>query len=434
MNEAMESTKEEQELVEPSTGNTKTKRLLIVGAVLVLSVVAIWYYLKSRAYEETDNAFIDGNVIQISPRVPGQMLRVHVRDNQHVNKGDLIAEIDPRDYETALQQAQAGMKATGAHESGAQSGLALTSTITGAVLVQAGAGLDAARDQVRILQARLTQDEAAVQASEAGLQLAEAKQKAAEAEAIRASDDAVRYRMLHEKDEVSRQLLDRAETDTRSAAANLEAARQAVAAAKAQLGQAKAGYTASLASLNLAEKQVRQAGGRLQEAQSAPDQIRVRQSDLQSAKAQKEQQNAAVQQAELNLCYTKIFAPDSGYITKKSVEPGNFVQTGQALMALVSDRLWVVANFKETQLEHMRPGQTASIKVDAYPQLRLRGRVDSIQSGSGARFSLLPPENATGNYVKVVQRVPVKIVINSLPPAEYRLGPGLSVIPEVKVR
>jgi membrane fusion protein (multidrug efflux system) len=160
----------------------------------------------------------------------------------------------------------------------------------------------------------------------------------------------------------------------------------------------------------------------------------VRQSDLQSAKAQQEQQNAAVRQAELDLSYTKIYAPDSGYITKKSVEPGNFVQTGQALMALVSDRLWVVANFKETQLENMRTGQPATIKVDAYPQLKLRGRVDSIQSGSGAQFSLLPPENATGNYVKVVQRVPVKILIDAPPPSEYKLGPGLSVIPQVKVR
>ena len=189
-----------------------------------------------------------------------------------------------------------------------------------------------------------------------------------------------------------------------------------------------------MANLSLAEKQVRQAEGRLKEAQSAPEQVRVRQSDLHSARAQIEQQRAAVRQAELDLSYTKIIATDSGYITKKSVEPGNFVQTGQPLMALVSDRLWVVANFKETQLEHMRPGQPATVKVDAYPQLALRGHVESVQSGSGARFSLLPPENATGNYVKVVQRVPVKIVLDAPPPTEYRVGPGLSVVPEVKVR
>ena len=433
MNDIIESEHEQKAQAETPGPNTRLKTLVLVGGVLA-AAVGTWYYLQSRAYESTDNAFISGNVVQVSPRVPGQMLRVHVKDNQHVNRGDLIAEIDPSDYETRLAQAKARMRDTEAHESGAQSGLALTSSLTGAILVQAGAGLEAARDQVRVLNARLAQDEAAVHAAEAGLQQAEARQIAAEAEARRASDDAVRYRTLHEKDEVSRQLLDRAETDARASSANLEAARQLVAAAKAQLGHAKAGYSASAASLSLAEKQVRQAQGRVEEAQTAPQQVRVRQSDLQSAKAQQEQQNAAVRQAELDLSYTKIYAPDSGYITKKSVEPGNFVQAGQPLLALVSDRLWVVANFKETQLVHMRPGQPATVQVDAYPQLKLRGVVDSIQSGSGAQFSLLPPENATGNYVKVVQRVPVKIVLDAPAPSEYRIGPGMSVVPEVKVR
>jgi membrane fusion protein, multidrug efflux system len=433
MNDIVDSKNERQGQPETSGRNNKVKGLALVGGILAVAA-GTWYYLQSSAYESTDNAFIAGAVVQISPRVPGQILRVHVSDNQHVNRGDLIAEIDPSDYETQLAQASAGLKNVQARESGAQSGLDLTSSVTGAVLVQAGAGLDAARDQVNVLRARLAQDEAAVHAAEAGLQLAEARQTAAEAEARRASDDATRYRTLHEKDEVSRQLLDRAETDARASAANLDAARQMVAAAKAQLGQAKAGHTASQANLSLVEKQVRQSQGKLEEAQTAPQQVRVRQSDLESARAQHEQQNAALRQAELSLSYTKIYAPDSGYITKKSVEPGNFVQAGQALMALVSDRMWVTANFKETQLENMRAGQPVNVKVDAYPQLRLRGRVDSIQSGSGAQFSLLPTENATGNYVKVVQRVPVKIVIDAPPSPEYRLGPGLSVVPEVKVR
>jgi len=404
----MESEKDEQDQQVPTeTAGRKNKMKLVVLAGGILAVVAgTWCYLYSRAFESTDNSFIDGSVVQISPRVPGQVLHVYVQDNQHVNKGDLIAEIDPRDYQTQLDQAQAGLKTTAAHEAGAQSGMDLTSVVTGAVLVQATAGLDAARDQVSVLRAQVTH--------------AQAQMAAAEAEAHRASDDAQRYKTLHDKDEVSRQLLDHAETEARATAANLDAARQEVAAAKAQL--------------ELAEKQVQQAKGRLLEAQSAPEQVQVRESDLQSASSLKDQQSAAVRQAELNLSYTKIYAPDSGYITKKSVEPGNFVQTGQVLMALVSDRLWVTANFKETQLQYMRPGQPATVKVDAYPQLRLRGHVDSIQSGSGARFSLLPPENATGNYVKVVQRVPVKIVIDDSPSPEYRLGPGLSVIPEVKVR
>jgi membrane fusion protein (multidrug efflux system) len=433
MNETIESGKEQPEPAK-ANGRNALIRVLVLTVIILAAAVGTWFYLRSRAYESTDNAFMEGDVIEISPRVSGQILRVLVQDNQHVNRGDLIAEIDPSDYATQLAQAKAHLEETGAKESGAQSGLELTSSATGAVLVQTGAALEAAHDQVRVLEARLTQDDAAVRAAEAGLQQAEARQKAAEAESQRASDDAVRYRTLYGRDEVSHQQMDRAVTDARSSSANLEAARQMVAAAKAQLGQAKAGRAATAANLSLVQKQVREAQGRLQEAQTAPQQVRVRRSDLQSAKAQQSQQDAAVRQAELNLSYTRIYAPDSGYITKKSVEPGNYVGTGQPLVALVSDRLWVVANFKETQLTNMRSGQSAEIKIDAYPQLKLRGQVDSIQSGTGARFSLMPPENATGNYVKVVQRVPVKIVLTEQPPAGFRLGPGMSVEPEVRVR
>jgi len=409
-------------------------RLAGFGLFIIAAVAGVIYYQHLQAYESTDNAFIGGDVIQVSPRVSGQILRVYVQDNQHVSRGDLIAEIDPRDYENQLAEAKAKLQDIGARKNGAESNLGLTSMVTSAVLTQSDAALGAARDQVAVLEARLAQEAAVVRAADAGVQQAEAKQTAAAAEAGRTTDDAVRYRTLYQKDEVSRQLLDRAEADARSSTANLEAAKQVVASARAQLAQAKSGHAASLASLDLAKKQVRQAEGRLREAQSAPAQVRVRQSDLQSAKAQQEQQDAAVRQAELNLSYTKIYAPDSGYITKKSVEPGNFVQTGQALLALVSDRLWVVANFKETQLTHMRPGQSVAMRIDAYPQLKLRGRVDSIQSGTGAQFSLIPPENATGNYVKVVQRVPVKILFTEAPPALYRIGPGMSVEPEVRVR
>jgi membrane fusion protein (multidrug efflux system) len=413
---------------------TRMVRLAGIGLSIIAAVAGVIYYRHLQVYESTDNAFIEGDVVQVSPRVAGQVLRVYVQDNQHVNHGELIAEIDPRDYENQLAEAKAKLQDTSARKNGAESNLGLTSMVTSAVLTQSDAALGAARDQVAVLEARLAQEEAVVRAAEAGVQQAEAKQTAAAAEASRAAEDVVRYRALYKRDEVSRQLLDRAETDARSSTANLDAAKQGVASARAQLAQAKSGHAASLASLDLAKEQVRQAEGRLREAQSAPEQVRVRQSDLQSAKAQQEQQNAAVRQAELNLSYTKIYAPDSGHITKKSVEPGNFVQTGQALLALVSDRLWVVANFKETQLTHMRQGQSVAIRIDAYPELKLHGRVDSIQSGTGARFSLIPPENATGNYVKVLQRVPVKILLTETPPAGYRIGPGMSVEPEVRVR
>jgi membrane fusion protein (multidrug efflux system) len=386
------------------------------------------------AYEVTDDAFIDGAVVQISPRVSGQIINVLITDNQHVEKGDLLVELDPRDFETAVAKARAALSKSEAESSGAEAGLDLTSTVTDAVLVQSSAGVQAAQAQVDVFVAGVHQAEANVSVAEAGLQQAEADQAAVEAEARRTQADAERYRALYKKDEVSKQLLDRTETEASAAAAKLDAARQMVAAARAQLAQAQAGKNSAQASLRQAETMVRQAEGRLKEAQARPEQIRVKHADVKGAVSETEQARAALRQAELDLSYTKIYAPESGYITKKSVEPGNNVETGQALMALVTDRLWVTANFKEVQLEHMRPGQPVTIKIDAYPQREFAGEVDSIQAGSGARFSLLPPENATGNYVKVVQRVPVKIVFTEDLPSEFKIGPGMSVVPEVKVR
>jgi membrane fusion protein (multidrug efflux system) len=433
MNETKEDALQDHSSTAGPARNHRTRNLLIVVAVIG-AAVGLAYYMHRKGFESTDDAFIDGGIVQISPRVPGQVLRVLVTDNQHVNKGDLLVELDPRDYETAVAQARAALSNALARNFGAKAGLELTNTVTDAALVQASAGLKAAQAQVDVLRASVQQAEAAVGAAEAGLQQAEARRTAAEAEAQRAAADAERYRALYKKDEISKQLLDRAETEARATAANLDAAKQMVAAARAQLVQARAARASAEASLRQAETLVRQAEGRLKEAQSRPEQIRVRRADLEGAGAEIERARAALQQAELNLSYTKIYAPESGYITKKSVEPGNIVGAGQALMALVSDRLWVVANFKEVQLRRMRPGQPVSIKIDAYPQRRFRGKVDSIQSGSGARFSLMPPENATGNYVKVVQRVPVKIVFDEPLPPELKIGPGMSVVPEVKVR
>jgi membrane fusion protein (multidrug efflux system) len=186
--------------------------------------------------------------------------------------------------------------------------------------------------------------------------------------------------------------------------------------------------------LKQSENLVKQASGKLQEARASSSQVRIRKAEVKSAQAQIAQLASLIEQAELSLSYTKVYATEAGIVTRKSVEPGNYVQVGQSLMAIVTDRLWVVANFKETQLTYMKPGQSVDIHVDAYPQHSMKGKVDSIQSGTGARFSLLPAENATGNYVKVIQRMPVKITFIDPPPAEIRLGPGMSVIPTVRVR
>jgi membrane fusion protein (multidrug efflux system) len=409
-------------------------KILLILLILTAAAVAVWYYLHRRAFENTDNAFIDGEIIQISPRVAGPVIKVYVKDNQYVNQGDLLLEIDPRDYQARLSEAQAKLNDLTAKGATAKSNSDLTAVVTDAVLIQANAAREAAREQVKVLTARLAQDQANIEAAEAYLQQATARKSAVEADAIRAAADAVRYKALYQKDEISQQLLDRAEADTRAAAANLDAARQTVLAAQAQLAQARALQTATRATQHQAEIQIRQAEGKVLEAQSAPQQRRARESDFQAALAQIEQQRAVVRQAELNLSYIAIHAPEAGYVTRKSVDPGNFVQIGQALMALVSDRMWVTANFKETQLTHMRVGQSTTIRIDAYPQLKLRGHVESVQSGTGARFSLLPAENATGNYVKVIQRVPVKIIFDESLPAGFKIGPGMSVVPEVRVR
>jgi membrane fusion protein (multidrug efflux system) len=427
-----EEQERDRQLLSKVRSGQKTFAMVAVAAIAM--AVAIGYYLHSRGYESTDNAFLEGNVIQISPRVSGQVLRVLVDDNQHVNKGDLLVEIDPADYTARLAEAQARLGSAEAQSNGAQTNVALTSTVTGAVLKEADAGLGAAHNQVEVLRARLAQEDAGVKAATAVSAQADAHLAAATAEAERATSDAARYRTLYKKDEVSKQMLDRAETDARAATANRDAASQAVTATHAQLAQAQAGRQSTAAALRQSENQVLQAEGRLHEAQSAPQQVLLRREDFDAERSRLAEMQAALQQATLNASYTKIYASEAGFITRKSVEPGNFVGTGQVLMGLVSDRVWVVANFKETQLERMRPGQPVTIKVDAYPQLKLRGKIDSIQSGTGARFSMLPAENATGNFVKVIQRVPVKIVLLDPPPAGYRLGPGMSVEPEVEVQ
>jgi membrane fusion protein (multidrug efflux system) len=416
------------------SGNKHTRNAVIIGVLVITIAAAIACYLHSRSFESTDNAFIEGNVVQVSPRVQGQVVRVYVTDNQRVRKGDLLVEIDSRDYELKVAETKARLIDARARLSSAQSGVDLTSDVTGAALVQATAALEAARNQIDILSARLQQQDADVQAAEAALRQAEAGRIAAEAAARRAESDATRYRALYKKDEVSKQTLDRAEAEEKASTATLDGAGYAVSGARARLDQAKAARTATVSSLQQAKNLAQQASGGLQEAQAGSKQVRIRESEVKSVNAQIEQLGSMNRSAELSLSFTRIYAPDDGTVTRKSVEPGNFVQVGQALMAIVTDRLWVVANYKETQLTYMRPGQLVDIKIDAYPQYKLKGKVDSIQTGTGARFSLLPAENATGNYVKVIQRMPVKITFLEPPPSDIRLGPGMSVEPRVRVR
>jgi membrane fusion protein, multidrug efflux system len=448
---------EQGEPLQPAGVDTSTRKrplyrrpAFLIAAVIVLLVAAtlgLRYWLYARTHESTDDAFIDAHITPVSPKVSGYVVKVHVASNQQVKKGDLLIEVDPRDYQARLDQAKAALSAGEARLKEAQTGVDLTRANSRAnvqqasgTVQQAQAGVEASRAQAAAERTRVTQAGAATSSAQANLQQAQAQVEAAQAELVRAQADVARYQELYNKDEVSRQRLDQAIATARTAEAQTEAARQRAAAAASQVRESQAAQSTAAeiarraqVQIGAAQAQVREAQGKLAAANTAPQQIASSEAQAQTASASLEQLRAAVQQAELELSYTKIYAPDDGRVTNKSVEEGGLVQSGQQLMAIVPGDVWVTANFKENQIGKMRPGQPVEITVDAYPDKTFKGHVDSIQAGTGARFSLLPPENATGNYVKVVQRVPVKIVFDEAPDPKHMLAPGMSVVPEVKV-
>src|SRR5215831_8777500 len=437
--------------VAPARSVLKRPFLLLMAVVLLaVTVVAGWrYYTYFIAHEWTDDAFIEGHIIQISPKVAGHVFQVYVTDNQEVQQGALLLEIDSRDYAARLMQAQAVLQAALAKQQAAQTNVELTHVTSDAGMQQAAAGVEwakaavqTARAQVVTARSRLEQARAQVDTAVANAAQVHAQVSAADAEVTRADADVKRAQQLYGSDQiVSRQNLDHATRDTRVANAQLEAARKKALAADAQVAEARAAQQTAIESLRQMESQVLEAEarvsealGRLTAANAAPHQVAMSQSQVETSNAEVAQARAAVERAELELAATKIYAPESGRVTRKVGEAGAYVQIGQALLAIVPREVWVVANFMETQLTHMRPGQPVEIKVDAYPGKVFMGHVESIQAGTGARFSLLPPENATGNFVKVVQRVPVKIVFDAPPEQGYLLSPGMSVVPVVKVQ
>jgi membrane fusion protein (multidrug efflux system) len=418
---------------------------LLIGGILL----GLPYYNHVISYESTDDAFIEGRIIQISPKVSGHILKVYVTDNQQVKEGDLLVELDPRDFEARLENSKALLQQAISKQKAAQLNVDLTDVTSQANVQQAYSGVQLAKSGLQTATAeliaarnRLEQTRAQVKTAIANAEQAQAQVAEAEAEATRANTDAQRYQHLYEQDGIiSRQQLDYALSAARKATAQLEAARKQAAAAEARVAEARAAEQVAVEGLHQAEAQVAEAQARVGEAQArlasantAPKQVAISSSQAEAIQAEIEQAQAMVKQDQLQLSYTKIYAPESGRVTRKMIEEGAFVQVGQALMAIVPDEFWVIANFKETQLASIRPGQPVNIKVDAYPDKIFKGHVDSIQAGTGARFSLLPPENATGNFVKVVQRVPVKIVFDEKPDSTHPLGPGMSVVPEVKVK
>lgn len=441
---------EPEELVK--TWKPSRKRLLLLAtAIVLLSIGAFYgvpYYYYAVSHEWTDNAFIEGHIVQVSPQVAGHVSKVYVTDNQVVQEGDLLVEIDPRDYAARHAQASAAMHAAVAKLEAAQTTIELTQVTSSADVQQAAAGVElaqsavqTARAQVAAARSRHEQARAQVMTALAHAEEARAQVATGEAEATRAAADVKRLQELSRRDQISRQELDHAVAAARTATAQLEASHKKVAAAEAQVAEARAAQQMAAAGLQQAESQVTEAEarvgevlGRLAAAKAAPHQVAVSRSQADVAGAELEQARAAVAQAELELSYATIRAPVAGRVTRKAVEEGAYVQTGRALMAIVPAQVWVLANFKETQLTDMRPGQSAEIEVDAYPGIVFKGHVDSIQAGTGARFSLLPPENATGNFVKVVQRVPVKIVFDPPFDSDHLLVPGMSVVPAVRVK
>ena len=370
----------------------RVKRFRILAAILtVMAIIGFGWWLNTRNTETTDDSYIDANIIQVSPQVGGRVIAVHFTDYALVKEGDPLVELDPRDYEAMAAAAQANLDAARARKMGAEASLALTRVTSGADFTKAESALAGSRQQVG--QARSTAE-------------------AAHADTIRADADSERYRELFAGHNASRQRMEQAQADARMAQARWRASQAAVANAEANVAQADA--------------QLRSAG-------TAAQQVALKMADLALATAQAEQADATLRTAQLNLSYTHLTAPQSGRMTRRAVNVGDSVQKDQTLSQLVAGAPWVIANFKETQLTRMRPGQKATITIDAFPDVKLTGHVDSIQPGSGARFSLLPPENATGNFVKVVQRVPVKIILDDPCPAAELMAPGMSVVPSVDV-
>jgi membrane fusion protein (multidrug efflux system) len=395
-------------------------RVLILVVILLAAGAGVWYWATSGR-ESTDDAQVDARVTQISARVGGTVAKVAVNDNQLVEAGAVLIELDPRDYQVAIDKARAELADAEANALAAQTSIPIAST-------NAASGVTTARGGVLQAQSGISAAEKEIEAAHARLVAAQARLREAEANASKSARDVERLRGLLAKDEISQQ-----QFDATSAAA--EAQKAAVDSARSQAAEAEAGIRVAESRLVQARAGADQAHAELQTAQTGPSQVAATRARASAAEARVMQARANLAQAELHLQYTTVKAPARGIVSKKGVNVGQVVQAGQPLLALVQiDDVWVTANFKETQLKNMRPGQRATIDVDAYGGREFHGKVDSVAGATGARFSLLPPENATGNFVKVVQRVPVKIVLDAGQDPEHLLRPGMSVTPTVHVK
>jgi membrane fusion protein, multidrug efflux system len=399
--------------VQPASHRTGPKRTLAprwaLGALGLLAVAALLsWWLHARRFESTDDAQIEGHLNSISSRITGTVVHINpkVENNQYVEAGTLLVELDPNDYQAALDHAKADLATREATSRSAGVNVPITNT--------------SAFSQLRLAEAARDEALATVDAEQATLAAAEHKVQQDEALFARAERDRVRYQVLAEKREISRSDYDARDTEAIAAAETLESDRAVVTSGRQRIVQAR-----SL----VAERQAQ-----VEAARTAPQQVVDARARWQSSNGQADQARADVHTAELNLAYTRIYAPVSGVIGRKTVEVGQRIEPGQSLLAIVPlDDIWVTADFKETQLKLMRPGQPVSIHVDTFDR-DYKGTVENLPGAAGTLFSLLPPENASGNFVKVVQRLPVRVRFDRDQDPQHRLRPGMSVEPTVRVR
>ena len=395
--------RDKKPLARRSPSRRGTIVILAVVAVVVIGGVFLWRYLST--YESTDDAQADVHLYPVSARVSGYVVRVNVDDNQWVEKGTVLVEIDPKDYQTAVAQAQANLANAEATAQSLNITVPITSVNTSSQLRFTASGIDDAN--------------AGIVAAERQLTAAHSQVEAAEANDVKVQDDLRRYKSLVDKQEVSEQIYDQALAAAKSSTAAVEAARANESAAQQFVKQARS--------------RLAQADANHRYAETGPQQVSSTQARVRALIADVEQKRALLEQAQLNLGYTRIVAPVTGEVNK-TVVVGMNVQDGQQLLTVVPlDEVWVTANFKETQLRHMSVGQRAEIHIDSSGRT-LKGHVDSIAGATGPLFSLLPPENATGNYVKIVQRIPVKIVLAPGENKDRRLRPGMNVVPDVYLK
>jgi membrane fusion protein (multidrug efflux system) len=390
----------------PSRTASPGFRIAVIIAAVVLLVVGVFVYRYVTSYESTDDAEVDGHINSISTRISGHVVKLNVLDNQYVEAGRVLVEIDPADYQVAYDHAKADFEDAQAAAAAAGVNVPITSVST--------------TSQVSAAEADVASARAGIAAARQQFEAAKAQREQAEANNVKAQNDLVRYKQLVDKQEISLQQYDQAVAAAAAAAAAVAAARAMADSAQSQVTQA--------------QDKLLQAEANWRNAQTAPQQMQVTRSRAASAEAQAQRKKADLEQAQLNLQYTKVVAPVAGVVSDRTVEVGQNVAPGQELMKIVPlNDVWITANYKETQLRDMKVGQPVTVDVDANGK-SYKGKVDSIAGASGARFSLLPPENATGNYVKVVQRVPVKIVLDPGENKDHYLRPGMSVDPKVWIK